>query len=222
MDDSHKEHIIRTYQKRATNYDITANLYYLFGYREWAYRRMAVKALKLKQGDTVLDLACGTGINFPLYQQSIGPSGRIIGVDLTPAMLVQAQKRVKNNDWQNVALIHHDAATYRNTSTVDAVISTYAFSIFPNIEQVIKNVPNLLQPYGRFVLLELQIPSYWPKQLAKIAVALMKPFALDDEWVKNRPWELIQRKIRQLFIDVHVEERYFGLTYIISGEMSPE
>lgn len=220
MDDLYKEHIIRIYQKRATNYDITANLYYLFGYREWAYRRMAVEALKLKQGDTVLDLACGTGINFPLYQQYIGQTGRIIGVDLTGAMLAQAQRRVTDYGWKNVSLIQHDASTYRSPSPVNAVISTYAFSIFPNIERVINNIADLLHPCGRFVLLELQIPPYWPVWLTSSAVALMKPFALTDEWVNNRPWELIQRKMRLLFNDVHVDESYFGLTYIISGKVA--
>lgn len=218
MDDSHNEQIIRIYQKRATNYDITANLYYLFGYREWAYRRMAVEALKLKPGDTVLDLACGTGINFPLYQQYIGQTGRIIGVDLTPAMLVQAQKRVKNNDWQNVTLVHHDAATYRSPSPVNAIISTYAFSILPNIEPVIHNVYSMLHNFGHYVLLELQIPPYWPTWLTSMAVSLMKPFALTDEWVNQRPWTLIMRTVNKLFNNVNVDEYYFGLTYIISGQ----
>ena len=111
MDNLWKEHIIQTYRKRAANYDFTANLYYLFGYREWAYRKIAVKALKLQPGDVVLELACGTGINFPLYQQYIGPEGRIIGVDITDAMLEQAQKRIDNNGWKNVVLFQQDAST---------------------------------------------------------------------------------------------------------------
>jgi demethylmenaquinone methyltransferase/2-methoxy-6-polyprenyl-1,4-benzoquinol methylase len=78
MKNSLKEYIIETYRKRAANYDFTANLYYLFGYREWAYRRMAVKALKLKPGDTVLEMACGTGINFPLFQEYIGSKGKMV------------------------------------------------------------------------------------------------------------------------------------------------
>jgi demethylmenaquinone methyltransferase/2-methoxy-6-polyprenyl-1,4-benzoquinol methylase len=94
MENSLKEYIIQTYRKRAANYDFTANLYYLYGYREWAYRRMAVEALKLNPRDTVLELACSTGINFPLFQGYIGSTGRIIGVDLTDAMLEQAQNRV--------------------------------------------------------------------------------------------------------------------------------
>jgi SAM-dependent methyltransferase len=124
MKNSQNEYIIQTYRKRAANYDYTANLYYLFGYREWAYRKLAVEALKLKPGATVLELACGTGINFPIYQQYIGSEGRIIGVDITDAMLEKAQERVAHNGWENVTLIQGDATTYKNSSLVDAVISS--------------------------------------------------------------------------------------------------
>ena len=218
MENPQKEHVIRTYRKRAANYDFTANLYYLFGYCEWAYRKMAVKALKLQPGDIVLELACGTGINFPLYQQYIGPEGRIIGVDITDAMLEQAQKRIDNNGWKNVVLFQQDAATYRPPLPVNAVISTYALSLFPDLDQVLKNISDNLLPKGHLTLLELQIPSFWPAWLANTAVALMKPFAVTDEWVNKRPWEIIQRTMNQFFKEVKVRERYFGLTYIISGE----
>jgi demethylmenaquinone methyltransferase/2-methoxy-6-polyprenyl-1,4-benzoquinol methylase len=220
MKKSLKEHIIQTYRKRAANYDITANLYYLFGYCEWTYRKLAVQALNLKPGDTVLDLACGTGLNFPLYQQYIGPEGRIIGVDLTDAMLEQARKRVASYGWENATLIQHDASTYKNPSPVNAVVSTYALSIFPDLVQALFNSVEILLPHGHLALLELQIPSFWPSWLATIAVGLMKPFALTDTWVEQRPWETIRRTVRKLLADVEVNERYFGLTYIISGEKS--
>ena len=218
MENPQKKHVIRTYRKRAANYDFTANLYYLFGYREWAYRKMAVKALKLQPGDIVLELACGTGINFPLYQQYIGPEGRIIGVDITDAMLEQAQKRVDNNKWKNVVLFQQDAVTYRTPLPVNAVISTYALSLFPGPEQVLKNITDSLLPNGRFVLLELQIPLSWPAWLGTAAITLMKPFAVTNEWANQRPWEVIQDASKNLFNHVKINERYFGLTYIISGE----
>lgn len=58
-----KEEIIRKYQARAKRYNFTANLYYLLGLREFAYRKKAVLALNLKPGDTVVELGCGTGLN---------------------------------------------------------------------------------------------------------------------------------------------------------------
>lgn len=220
MNNSLQEFIIQTYRKRAANYDFTANLYYLFGYREWAYRRMAVKALKLQPGDTVLELACGTGINFPLFQHYIGSEGKIIGVDLTDAMLEQAKKRVANQGWKNVTLLHHDASTYQIPSNVNAVFSSYALSIFPDTQQVLMNIANSLAPSGRLTLIELQIPKFWPSWIASAAVVLMKPFAVTQEWVALRPWETISSTINEEFDNVEVSEHFFGLTYIISGEKS--
>jgi len=220
MENSLKDYIIQTYRKRAANYDFTANLYYLFGYREWAYRRMAVKALKLKPGDIVLELACGTGINFPLFQEYIGSTGRIIGVDLTDAMLDQAQKRVAKHEWDNVTLIQHDASTFQIPSQVNAIFSSFALSIFPDTEKVLANIASSLPLNGRLVLLELQVPTFWPSWIASVAVTLMKPFAITDDWVVRRPWETIHNTIKGLLDNVEVDERFFGLTYIISGEKS--
>jgi len=218
MSNSLQDYIIQTYRKRAANYDFTANLYYLFGYREWAYRRMAIEAMKPQPGDTVLELACGTGINFPLFQRYIGPTGRIIGVDITDAMLEQARKRNANQGWKNVTLIQHDASTYQIPSNVNAVFSSYALSIFPDTKRVLTNIAASLAPDGRLTLIELQIPKFWHPWLASAAVTLMKPFAVTDDWVARRPWETIRGTIREKFKNVKVSEHFFGLTYIISGE----
>ena len=81
------------------------------------FRRLrgnAVARLELKPGDVVLDVACGTGLNFPLIQDSIGQQGRLIGIDLSPDMLAMAQRRVARNKWRNVTLI--------NSSVEDALI----------------------------------------------------------------------------------------------------
>src|SRR3954468_21736272 len=106
--DSTREHLIETYRKSARHYDLTSRLYY----PQRAYRRRAVQALRLRPGDSVVEIACGTGFNFPLIEQAIGPAGRIVGVDLTDAMLAQAQRRVESSGWGNVTLVHADAAEF--------------------------------------------------------------------------------------------------------------
>jgi len=218
MDSSTKKHIVKIYRKRAVNYDFTANLYYLFGYREWAYRKRAIQKLKLKPGDTVLEIACGTGLNFPLYQQYIGSSGRIIGVDITDAMLEQAQKRVTKAGWENVTLVNQDASSFQPDSKVDAVISTYAFSLIPDPQQVLVKIEKMLVPNGMLTLLDLQIPDNWPNWISDTAVNLMKPFAITDGWVEKRPWETIIETVTELLDDVEMDQQYFGLSYIISGQ----
>jgi ubiquinone/menaquinone biosynthesis C-methylase UbiE len=96
MDSSHSLKTISIYRKRAKRYDWTTLLLYLIGFRHWTYRKCAVEALCLQKGNTVVDLGCGTGLNFTLLQEQIGPEGKIIGVDLTDAMLAEAHQRVVN------------------------------------------------------------------------------------------------------------------------------
>src|ERR1700759_3121048 len=99
-----REHLIETYRKKAKHYDITSRLYPAPGYPQRAQRLRAVRALGLRPGASVVDIACGTGLNFPLIEEAIGPEGRIVGVDLTDAMLAQAQGRIETNGWRNINL----------------------------------------------------------------------------------------------------------------------
>lgn len=110
------------FDRRAARYDVTANLFYLAGFREFRYRKKAVEALGLHSGDRVLEPGCGTGLNFSLIQRRIGPEGRIIGVDLSGAMLQRARDRVERNGWRNVNLCEADAAEFRSSEQADAVL----------------------------------------------------------------------------------------------------
>src|SRR5258708_30837812 len=92
--DSTREHLIETYRKKAKHYDITSRFYPVPGYPQRTQRVRAVQALRLRPGDSVADIACGTGLNFALIEQVIGRDGRIVGVDLTDAMLAQARQRI--------------------------------------------------------------------------------------------------------------------------------
>jgi SAM-dependent methyltransferase len=53
----------------------------------------------------VLDIGCGTGLNFAALEDQIGPGGRVIGIDLSPEMLAEAHARTERHDWANVTLI---------------------------------------------------------------------------------------------------------------------
>ena len=84
------------YRRRAPHYDRFAGLFRLAGARVSTYRRRAVEALSVSPGDTVVDLGCGTGANFPWLERAVTASGRIVGVDLTDAMLREARGRVES------------------------------------------------------------------------------------------------------------------------------
>ena len=61
--------------------------------------------LGLAHGETVLDVACGTGLSLPLLRQAVGPDGRVLGVEMSPDMMSRARERVARAGWSNVTLL---------------------------------------------------------------------------------------------------------------------
>jgi demethylmenaquinone methyltransferase/2-methoxy-6-polyprenyl-1,4-benzoquinol methylase len=209
-----KEDIKKIYGKRAKRYDISANLYYLLGVREFAYRKRAVDALKLSKGDTVVEIGCGTGLNFKFLRESVGQKGKIIGVDLTSEMLSMARERIERNKWLNVELVQSDAATYEFPEKVDGIISTFAITLIPEYDAVIKRGANALSTGKRFVISDFKRPDNWPDWLVKFFVLIMRPFGVSLDMVERHPWESINRYLKP----VQFEELYFGGIYISTGK----
>ncbi len=210
-----KDEVTAIYRKRAKRYDFTANLFRVIGFREPAYREMAVKALNLQRGDTVVEIGCGTGLNFPLLQEAVGPAGKIIGVDLTDAMLAEAHSRVEKQGWTNVELVQSDAAQYRFPSGVDGIISSFAITLVPEFDQIIRNGAEALSPGKRWVILDFQLPTKQPARLlTPLAVWLTRPFGVRIEMANRHPWESIDK----YFTNSSLTEYYMGMAYISVGK----
>ena len=212
--DSTHERLITIYRKKAKHYNITSRLYPMPGYPQQAQRRRAVRALGLRAGDTVVDVACGTGQNFPLIEQAIGSEGRIVGVDLTDAMLAQAQQRVEDNGWSNVSLAQTDAAAFEFPTEVDAILSTYALSHLPEPGAVIAHGAAALRPGRRWVVLDLKVPDHAPRWPAR-------PFGSIDEWIARRPWEALREAMQDELSDFSWTEMCFGTAFLAVGCANP-
>ena len=216
-----QERLIETYRKKAKHYDVTSRLYPAPGYPQRAQRLRAVRALGLRAGDSVVDVACGTGLNFPLIEKVIGPGGRIVGVDLTDAMLAHAQDRVEANGWSNVSLVQADAAGFGFPAEVDAILSTYALSQVPECAEVIAHGAAALCGGGRWVVLDLKVPGRTPGWLAQLGTAAVRPFASIDEWIMRRPWEVIRAAMQEELADVSWTELCFGTAFLAAGSRGP-
>jgi ubiquinone/menaquinone biosynthesis C-methylase UbiE len=210
---SEREHVIQTYRKRARHYDITSQLYQ----PQWAHRRRAVQALRLRTGDSVVEIACGTGLNFPLIEHEIGPLGQIIGVDLTDAMLAEAEHRIATNGWSNVSLVQADAAEFEFPSRVDAILATYAHALLPEPGGIIAHGAAALSDGGRWVVLDLKIPDKLPRWLAQLAIATVGRSASLEEWMVCRPWEAIRVAMQDRLADFSWTELLFGIAYLAVG-----
>jgi demethylmenaquinone methyltransferase/2-methoxy-6-polyprenyl-1,4-benzoquinol methylase len=73
------------------------------------YRQKLVQSLQLQPGQTVLDIGCGSGLNFELIMDANGPHGTLIGVDFSAKMLLRAQQTIYKRGWKNVFLLEQDA-----------------------------------------------------------------------------------------------------------------
>ena len=215
--DSTREHLIETYRKKAKHYDVTSRFYPVPGYPQQAQRLRAVQALGLRPGDSVVDIGCGTGLNFSLIEQVIGPDGRIVGVDLTDAMLAQAQHRIETNGWSNINLVQDDAAEFDFPTEVDAILSTYALTQVPECGDVIAHGAAALSRGRRWVVLDLKVPDNAPRWLAQLGIALVRPFASIDEWIARRPWEAIRVAMQDMLADLSWTELFFGTAFLAAG-----
>ncbi len=209
-----KEEILTLYRKEAKNHDVSANLYYLLGFREHAYRKKAVTALNLHPGDTVVEIGCGTGLNFTLLQRNTSSTGKIIDLDLTDHMLDQARERVAREGWSNVDLIHMDAAKYQFPQNVNGILSTFAITFVPEYDRIIQNGAQALTPGGRFVILDLKLPENLPFWLIQLGVWLTSPFGVTLEAGRQHPWESIEKYLTE----TSFSQFYLAFTFIWVGE----
>lgn len=205
-----KIQLIDLYRLRAAWYDFSANLYYLIGFREAWYRKQAVAALELQSGDTVVEIGCGTGLNFNYLSDAVGDRGRIIGVDLTDAMLEQAAHRIAREKWSNVTLVQCDAADYEFPPEVQGVLSTFALTLVPEYERVITRAADALAAGGRLVVLDFRQPESWPMWLVRLGVLITQPFGVSLDLAVRKPWQVM----KQYFSHVSTNRLFGGFVYI--------
>ena len=215
-----KRSVENLYRRRASHYDLAVAFFlWVFGFRYSAYRALALERLFPHTGDVVVDLGCGTGLSIASILDRIGPSGRLLGVDVSEAMLTRAQARVARNGWDNVGLNQPDIVLYGYPDHVDAVLSTGVLGYVEAPETVIAAASNALVPDGRLAIMDIKGPERWPRWFFTLLLAVLaRPFGVTREYLSKRPWESVQRH----FSNSTFEEMYWGLVYVASGVMGPK
>ncbi len=202
-----------TFRKISRRYDWHMRCYNLVGLRIGVYRRHAVDLLKLKPGDRVVDLGCGTGLSFSHIVERIGPEGHLTGVDMTAGMLACARERCDRSGWHNVELVQSEITKYEFPQSIDAVLTTGVMGYVPESDRVIQSAAQALAPGGRLVILDAKKPDAWPQWLFKLLFKIKKPLGLGIEYFDKRPWESVERH----FQETTFEERYGGWVYCSTG-----
>jgi ubiquinone/menaquinone biosynthesis C-methylase UbiE len=155
----------------------------------------AIELLALRPGARVLDVACGTGANFALIEERIGPSGELVGIDLTPQMLDRAGGRTAREGWRNVRLREGDVCALDVEDVggpFDAALCTLGLSVIPHWQRAWEAMTAAVRPGGRVAIMDAGYPEdRAATMLARpVAWALSRLFAAD---CSRRPWRLLQR-----------------------------
>jgi len=149
---------MKWYDMVAPLYDRAINRTYL------PYRQVVVQALHLQPCLTIMDIGCGTGLNFELILNKIGIEGTLIGIDSSAKMLNRARQKVECQKWKNIHLLQRDARkiTQNDLETlagrrirIDSVICTLGFSVFPEWQAVFERSFNLLKSGGRYCIMDI-------------------------------------------------------------------
>ena len=129
-------------------------------------------------------------------------------------MLEEADKRIRRNGWQNVALVQSDAAKYRFPEQIDGIISTFAITLIPEYDGIIQNSAAALSPNARFAVLDFKKSDNWPMWIIKSFVILTRPFGISLDIADRHPWESVARYMTI----VEFRELYFGALYLCVGK----
>jgi len=190
--------MIERYSAGARWYDVLSGEGLVYG----AGRRAGIRLLAPRAGDVVVDLGCGTGLNFPALRAAIGPSGLIVGIDRSTEMLAMARRRVVRAGWgEQVVLIQADAATIdpativdvirsrRGRSQADRLLATYALSVIGQRDDAWSRCSAVLRPGGRAAIVDMQYPTGRWRVFAPLAWLACRTGGAD---ISARPWRMIE------------------------------
>jgi|SRR5713101_6042886 len=176
-------------------------------------REKAVQLLQLKPGHRVLDVGCGPGGSFPYLVSAVGPTGEVIGVEISPEVAINARRRIRKNRWRNVRVIESDARTVELEGKFDALLSFAAADIYAS-PQALDNLFPCLKDDARIV-------AFGAKFTRRASGGLLNP-ALRVLWklsfastppVNYEPWAPLRERLRHL----QVEEYFFGCMFLAWG-----
>src|SRR5689334_19319765 len=130
----------------------------------------------LRPGEVVVDLGCGGGLDVFLAAVKVGPTGRTIGIDMTPEMLALARKNAaEGNNGHGFPNVEFHQATIDKLplpdASVDCVISNCVINLAPDKPAVLREIARVLKPGGRLAVSDIALKKPLPAEVGEDLMA---------------------------------------------------
>ena len=143
------------------------------GWKKWEKRflqnlqpltEVLIKSAGIKPGNTVLDLATGTGEPALTIAKMVGPKGKVVGVDLSPGMLAVAKERAAAQGITNVTfqLNDHDDLPALLDNSFDAAVCRFGLMFMPDPGHILSSIRRVLKPNGKVAVATWSPPDKVP------------------------------------------------------------
>lgn len=124
----------------------------------------------IKEGDTVIDLGSGAGNDCFVARHATGASGKVIGIDFTPAMINKARANADKMGFNNVEFREGDIDNMPvNDDSADVIVSNCVLNLVPDKKRVIQEIYRVLKPTGHFSISDIVLVGELPEALKKDA-----------------------------------------------------
>ncbi|PSL28943.1 arsenite methyltransferase [Chitinophaga ginsengisoli] len=125
---------------------------------------------QIKKGDTVIDLGSGAGNDCFIARHETGETGKVIGIDFTPAMIERARTNAAIRGFNNVEFRQGDIENMPVSANVaDVVVSNCVLNLVPNKDAVIKEIYRVLKPGGHFSISDIVLEGDLPPAIQEAA-----------------------------------------------------
>ena len=155
-----KKQVVEVYSQTAFIYDVWGNL------TESKARERALELAHIQNGESVLEVAVGTGLAFREIVKS-NPNGRNFGIDLTEAMLDKARQKLSQTNAHYQLSIGDAYDLHFENAQFDVLVNNYMFDLLPEADfaKVIHQFKRVLKPNGRLILINMTKGEYFYQRL---------------------------------------------------------